>query len=227
MNDLILKIIKLSIDSNNLIKIESLIEEKLADELFNIELWLRLAVLELASPLVDCDKSIICLKEVLALEKDNPYALLILAYINNYDLGGIDQPLFDRLNNVYTTNDQLNSMLKYAASWFHTRNKDTSPRKSLLLESIKICREHVYNYLDLAKIYFVESRDEEAKVLIERALNNITKVYSNEDKKNGYDLTDVDLFLSEQISGIYQTNIGLESIKEFKEKKGFIYKYNP
>lgn len=213
MVTLISKIIELS-RSNKLIEIEKLLEEQLRHEPNNVELWLRLAVLELASPLNDCYKGIACLEKILALEENNPVALLLLAYINHYELGGINKTLMEKLNSIHTNSAELNSMLKYAISWFYFE-KDAKLEEQFLKASISIYKNHVWNYVRLAKLCFKQSRKVEAKDFIQTALKNVKKVYSP-GEYIGFDITDINKFLNENIKGIY---LSKENIKEFKKLK--------
>jgi tetratricopeptide (TPR) repeat protein len=226
MNDLITKIINVSLDKDASAKIEKLLEERLIIEPCNIELWLRLALVEIQVPLVDCDKAIACLDKVFALEKDNPIALLFLAFIYHYELGGVEQDLSDRLDSINTLDEEVNSMLKYTASWLHYKYtwiyKDLKYKeraKELLKESIAIYGGHVWNYVNLAKIYFLEKKDEEAKKLIEKALKNVIKIYvfpSNVVREKD-DVTDLNEFLNERFKGIYLTDSNYQRIEKLKE----------
>ncbi len=212
MNNLILKIIELS-KNNNEEKIETIIEEKLKQEPNSIELLLRLAVLELTPPIADYYKSIASLEKILILEKNNVIATLLLAYINHYCLGGVDKTLKDKLSSLHTNCDELNSMLKYAASWFYS-GKDIKLEEQLLIESINLYKGHVWNYVHLAKLYFLEGRSEEGRALIKRALKKVTKVYSGDNQI--YDIINVNEFLNEHIKGIYLTKENLELIQKLK-----------
>ena len=50
----------------------------------DIELWFKLAIVELIPPLADYYKSLDCLNKVLEYDKNNPYALLLQAYMLGY-----------------------------------------------------------------------------------------------------------------------------------------------
>ena len=220
MKDLISKIIELSKDwgIEELEKIEFLIEDKLKQDPNNIALWLRLAILELVPPLVDHKKSIDSLNKALAIDKNNAIAMLLLAYVNYYCVAGVDEELMNTLNSIRTDDNEINSMLKYVASWFYI-DKDPRLEELLLQESINFCKEHVYNYVHLAELYFKQGRNQKAKVLVEKALGNVKKIYSLNDSKEGYDFTDVHKFLNERIKGICLTDSNLKFVKELLENK--------
>jgi tetratricopeptide (TPR) repeat protein len=220
MNDLETKIIGLNknnkIEINDKIeKIEILIEEKLKQEPNNIELWLKLAMLELEIPLVDHEKSIKCLEKVLTIEKNHAITTLLLATVHNYYLGDIDEMLVNKLNTIQTDSDEINSMLKYATSWFY-EYKDTKQEEKLLKESINIYPKHVCNYVSLAKLYFRLGKDAEAKKLVQKALKNVKKIYSDCDID--YIPTSVEEFLNEYVKGIHLPNIVFKMIEEMIEK---------
>lgn len=217
-NSLMLKIKELSKNSNlstleKLEKIEILIEEKLRCEPNNVVWLLRLAVLGLKVPLVDWQKSIICLEKVLALEKDNVMAWLLLAYINYYELGGIDESLMIHLNTLHTENNEINAMLKYCASWFYEKSGDTENQMLLLKESIDLYQGYVWNYVHLAQLYFQQDRIREARNLVQIALKNVKKVYSfNGDEE--YDIVSIDRVFDEEIKGTHLSKINFENISK-------------
>ncbi|MBD3231047.1 hypothetical protein GF322_00095 [Candidatus Dependentiae bacterium] len=212
MTDLISKIIELS-KKDELRKIERLIEDKLKEEPNNIGLLLRLAVLEIDPPFADHEKSIFFLQKVLAIDNNNAIAILLLAYVNYYCIAGIDEKLMNKLNSIYTDDNEINSMLKYVASWFYI-DKDSKLEEMLLQESINFCESHVYNLVHLAELYFKQGRTQEAKALVEKALSNVKKIYRFDMDDEVYDATDVDEFLNERIKGIYLTESNLKFIKE-------------
>ncbi len=211
-NDLAAKIIELE-KKNTREKVEVLLEGKLKEDPKNIDLWLRLAVLKLYFPFHDEYKSIEYLEEILKIEKDNPIALLLKAYINHYYLWGIDKELFDKLNSIHTSNNELNSMLKYVANlYYYEKKEDPEKEKQLLKESINLYTGHVWNYVCLAYLYFSKGQNLEAKELIKKALKNVKKVYSDDDLE--YDLTDPNKFIEQNIKGIYLSRNQLKNIKE-------------
>jgi tetratricopeptide (TPR) repeat protein len=222
MTELIKQIIEISKDCTleKLEKIEQLLEEQLQHEPENIELWLRLALLELAIPLVDTYKSIACLEKVLELNKNNSNALLLLAYINHHQLGGISEELMRRLNATCTDSAELNSMLKYAISWFYfgtnPASKDVALEEFYLKSSINLFQNHVWNHVKLAELYITQRKLIEAKELLGKALSNIKKVYPSEYESEACDITDIDEYLNERFKGIYLSFVNAESIKKLK-----------
>ena len=208
-NDLISKIIELD-KKGEREKIEVLIEERLKEEPNNVDLWLRLAKVELLFPFCDNFKSIACLEEVLKIEKDNPIAILMLAYVTDLNVGTMGKELMNKLCLLKMDFDELNSMFRYMASRFYW-GKNSEKERQLLEESINIYKGHVNNYVRLADLYFLQGRDSEAKELIKQALKNVKKVYSED--LSEYDSTDPNEFIEERIKGVYMTSGDLESIK--------------
>lgn len=213
-HNLVSKIIELGKKNESPVIIEALIENQLKLDTNNIELLIRLSLLELEPPIADYDKSITCLKKILSIDKNNIYALLITAYIYDNCLGGIDEFLFKQITSIQTKNNELKSMLKYVASWFYD-HKNIKNKTQLLQESIKYCSNHVLNYVKLADLYFQQGRNEEANILIENALKNVKKIYSNKEIIES-DSTDVTEFLNERIKGIHLTNLNFELIQKKK-----------
>lgn len=205
-----LKILKLSKSRKNkdIENIEKILETQIQKEPNNISLWLRLATLEQKLPLVDYEKSIVCLEKVLAIDKDNPIALLLTALTNYIHIGIVTKELKNRLTSLHTNDPELNSMLKYTASWFYEDvcNKNANPirEEKLLKESINLYQGHVYNYKRLAQLYFKQGRKAEAKDLMRKALSNVKNISPIENRLR--DATDVNDFFNEHIKGTYTAN---------------------
>ncbi len=223
-NDFVSKIIELS-NNDDEEKAAAMIEERLKEEPNNIELWLRLALLELYPPIADYEKSIESCEKVLDFEKNNVIAILLIAYIKDRLLGGIDEKLKNKLCFLTTDSAELNSMLRYvaswyyAASWYYERKEDPNMKEQLLKESINLYKGHVWNYVCLAVLYFSKGRDLEAKELVKMALKNVQKVYRIDNDDNlEYDATDSNEFLNERINGIHITSGNLERIKDMLDK---------
>lgn len=212
MKDLFLQINMLDRmrDYNNLY---SLVDDQLKHESNDIELWIKLAIAIIIVPIVDYEKSIECLNKVLAIDNNNPIALIILSHVYEYQLAGIDDILLYQIKNLHTDSDEINSMLKYVASWSYSDGKkdDQEIEEQLLKESIKLCDKHVWNYMHLVRLYTRQKRYLEINSLIKKALKNIQKVY---DCNNEKDVTDIDEYINEHIKGIYLTNSNVEFIEK-------------
>ena len=216
MNELDTKILKLSQVGGieTLLEIEKLLEQALNKDPHNIDLLLRLAILEQEVPLADHERSTSILENILKRDPSNAIALLLLSYVNYYCIPGIlNESLFQKLISLKTGNKETDSMLKYAASWFYTDHTNNNNLEQLLKESIKTCQSHVYNYSKLAGLYLKQNRPTEAKLLVQKALKNVVKIYTDEDC---HDITNVQEFLGERIKGIYLTTINFQTLKKIE-----------
>ena len=218
MNNLLAKIKKLNHDKNYA-EIYRLVGEQLKHESNDIGLWLSLAIVVFAPPHGDEIWSIECLQKALAIDKNNVTAILILAYVYEYGLGGIDDELLKKIESLHTNSNELNSLLKYVASWSYASHKKNDPlsEERLLKESIQFCNNHVWNYIHLAWLYFDQHRDTEARELVKKAVSNVQKTYTAHVHND--DLTNVNEFLNEHIKGIFLTDVNLEIIKELLNEK--------
>jgi len=213
MNDLLTKINILS-KNNNDNAVYDLVEEQLKHEANDIKLWLSLAIVIVEVPIVDYEKSIACIKKALDIDKDNVIALLILAYVYEHELGGIDDILLNKIESLHTDSAELNSMLKYVASWSYARHKknDFLKEEILLKESINLYGGHVWNYKNLARLYLAQGRKSEAYFLIKKALSNIKIVYGKENYE--YEPTDINEFINERLKGIHLTDSNVRLIQK-------------
>lgn len=230
MEDLVSKIIELTKNNNlgseeRILKIEALIEEKLRHDPNNIELLMRLAVLELNPPVADHNKSIEILEKVLSIDKNNIIALLLLAYVKYHCSGGVDKDLLDKLDSIKTNDKELLSMAKYAAYWHYSNNdefNDEKKQEQYLLESINLYGGHVCNYVDLVELYLQQGKKEKAKELVEIALKNVVKIYT--ENVHIEDISDINEFLDERIKGICITDSIVAWIERLNKKAEILLK---
>lgn len=214
MNELISKIIELNKKHEDL-KIKQLLKVYLKNDPNNIDLLLRLGVFVIFPGIADPYEAIDAFELALKIDKNNVIALLGIAYVNNYCLGGVNEKLFFRINSVDVVNNEELSMLKYVASWFYEIKNDNINQEKLLKESIFLCDSHVYNYVGLAKLYIKRNKKNEGIALAKKALSNIKNVYSENYSSN--DPTDYNEFINEGIKGIHITKPNLEFIKELTD----------
>lgn len=214
MNSLLKKINVLN-KENNSNEIYRIIIEQLNSQSDDIELWLSLALVVVAPPLGDEYISLECIQRVLDIDDNNAIALLISAHIYEYELGGITDELLDRIENLKTSSNEVNAMLKYVSSWAYSYHKKNNPQKeeTLLIESIRLCQKYVWNYVHLAKLYLRYSRKEEVNNLIYIALKNVKKIYTDINIHE-YNITDVNDFLNTRIKGTYLTDNNIITIKQ-------------
>jgi hypothetical protein len=210
MNDILTKINILSKNDDK--ALYSFILEQMNSNSNDINFWLSLAVVIIQPPFGDEETGIFFVKKALSIDHNNPTALIILAHIYEYQLGGINDMLLHQIKNLHTDSNEINSMLKYVASWSYRESKKYNPEEEerLLKESILLCDRHVWNYEHLAKLYFKQKRYLEVNSLLRKALKNIKKVYSEDDD---YDITDINEFINERIKGIYASKSNFKFIK--------------
>ncbi len=197
-----------------ILTIETLIEKELQNDPKNTELLLRLAFVVQEVPIVDAEKSIKILDQILSYDSHNGIALILRVFFNYYHFGVIDKSLSNNLVSTKTEDAEINSMLRIAASlYYETENMTDDPEyETLLLESIDFCQDHVRNYQALAELYLKQGKYNEAEKLAKAALKNlVTSCYYNA-KCPDPDITDYGRFLNEFVKGIY----GLYSTKSLK-----------
>jgi tetratricopeptide (TPR) repeat protein len=212
MNDLLSQINTLK-RNNKHEELYLLVKEQLKHKSNDIILWIKLAIAVIVVPIVDYETSIACLEKALDIDPQNPIALIILAHIYEYQLGGIDDILLHKIKTLHTNSAEINSMLKYVASWSYSSGKKQhyDLEEQLLKESIQLYDKHVWNYMHLVRLYTRQKRYLEINSLVKKALNNVQKVYSDQDD---HDVTDIDEYLNEHIKGIYLTDINVELIQK-------------
>jgi tetratricopeptide (TPR) repeat protein len=181
----------------------------------DIELWISLAIAVVAVPIVDYEKSIACLEKALSIDTNNPIVLMVLAHVYEYELGGIDDMLLHQIKILHTDSDEINSMLKYVVLWSYREHKKSDPEaeEKLLKESIDLCDKHVWNYEHLARLYNKQKRYLEINKLIKKALNNVKKIYTDENIHE-YQTTSVDDFINSRIKGTHITDNNVDMIQK-------------
>ena len=204
----------------------SFVEEQLKHESNDIELWIILAITIIAVPIVDYEKSIACLEKAFAIDSNNPIALIVLTYVYHYELGGIDDILLHQIKTLHTDSNEINSMLKYVASWSYsyTKKQHYDLEEKLLKESIALCDKHVWNYVDLAELYHQQKRYLEINKLIQKALSNIKKIYTDENIDE-YKTPSINDFINSRIKGTHITDINVEGIQKKLIPKHIILYY--
>jgi tetratricopeptide (TPR) repeat protein len=213
MNDILIQVNILRKDNDE--NLYHFILEQLNRESKDIELWLGLAVAIAESPFGDEETGIAFVHKALAVDNNNPLALIILAYMYEYHLGGIDDMLLHQIKNLQTGSDEINSMLKYVASWSYRSDKKNDPKmeEKLLKESIALYDKHVWNYEHLATLYLQQERYLEVNNLIRKALSNVKKIYTDKNLDE-YRSTNVYDFIDSIIKGTCITSACVEIIQE-------------
>lgn len=207
-------IFKLSKDNKSL-ELKKFLEASLLKSPNNTEIILRLSILELYPPFVNEENSIKLLEKLLALQSDNYEALILLAYIYEVYWTGINQELFEKLDMAAIQNNEILSMIERAKAWYYKKacwydNQKCDLYEKLLLNSIKLCPFHVYNYTELANFYLKQNKRSEARKLLEIAIKNIKKIVPRNCELG--DFTSINYFLNENMKGTHITAINAEQI---------------
>jgi len=203
------------LSNNNDETLYHFLSEQLNYESNNIEFWLSLAIAISYPPFGDEEKAIAFTRKALAIDSNNPIALIILAFMYEYHLGGIDDTLLHKIKNLHSGSNEINSMLKYVASWSYAWHKKNDPEmeEELLKESIELCGKHVWNYVALADLYSRQKRYLEINGLIKQALNNVKKIYTDKNLDE-YTTTSINDFINSLIKGTHITDTNAQSIQE-------------
>jgi tetratricopeptide (TPR) repeat protein len=223
MRDLLLRLDRLEKEENYR-ELCNVVDYELKNSVHTSNVWIILAITIIVVPIVDYEASIACLEKALAIEHNNPIALIVLAHVYEYQMGGIDDMLLHQIKSLDTGSDEINSMLKYVASWSYKKSKKDNPEveEELLKESIRLWDKHVWNHINLMELYKQQGRYLEINNLIYKALGNITKIY---DGSNHPDVIDLNEYINEHIKGIYITDLNVESIQQKFVPKHIIFFY--
>ncbi len=197
---------------------EKIIIKELEKDPYNIDLLLRFAILEKDVPLGDYEKSFIILNSALAYKPKNPLVLLILAAFYNFDGHGITKDLHDKIISYQTDTPEIKSMLYYALSWYYAEIGDKNKLEDILQESVNLYSKHVFNQYDLAELYYKKNKLREAKTLIQNAIANVIKIYTNDEDFIGYDNTSATQYINEIIRGTHITDGTYARLKELLRK---------
>lgn len=148
-----------------------------------------------------------CLKKIYEYDKSNVYATMLHAYIAAHD-SHIDDELFEKLCNVKTHNLELQSMIEYLKSYYYFLKNDTLNEK-VLQNSVALCDKHVWNLVNLGRIYIKKGDYKEGQRLIKKALSNIEYTYDEHPIEDQLDLNE---YFNETIKGIHLTDSNYNSI---------------
>ena len=199
---------------NSFKKIEEDIESFLNAEPGNIEVWLRLAILQLRTNLNDLEKCEFCLRKVLFYDNNNMDALILLAFVQLWCLGGLDKEIKEKLMALECSDCEVMSMKYYILAW-HYYDDDIRKAEEMFLKSIEKYSYHVNNYADLGMLYINMNESEKGKKFISIAINNVKCICdtSNSDDEV-YDVTNLDDYINERIKGVYMEKGNYLSLKE-------------
>lgn len=204
--------LKKAINNYEIEKTENIIKGKLETDPENIQLWLMLSLTELQFPFEDYNSALNYIRNIYKIDSCNVDAIILESGIKWHSFGFIDEKLFNRLNKINYTSQKQSSIICYLKSlYYYEDKKDIGKRKLLLKKSIDLYNGFVYPYKDLGMILLEELKFKEANEMFKRAVNNVKKVLKIEDP---YDFTDIDMYISEYITGTEISDVNFESMKE-------------
>ncbi|MDR3551474.1 MAG: hypothetical protein P4L31_08780 [Candidatus Babeliales bacterium] len=187
-------------EQNKQEEIYNVVDEYLNKEQPSEELLVWLAIFFDQPPMVYYPKSIELVEQALKMNPNNPYAIIVLAYIYYYDLGEIPEEVFKRLESIHNENPEIQSMIEYVKSWY-LKDKDHEKYVETLKVSISLCDKYVDNFIDLGRYYRENNKEEKGISLIKMGVANIQRVYPGSDETK--DL--FDNFFDQNIKGTYVT----------------------
>ena len=193
---------------------EWIVKQQLERDKTNVDLWLKLAVIELQFPFDDYESALKCIEQIYQLSPNYLDALILETEIRWHYLI-ITEALAKRLEKAIAVCDcdEKRSILYYLLSLYYFTERNFEKEKINLEKSIQLCDQYVYPYKALG-ILLWELDKEKSKEMFYRALRNVKKVYRDDDF---YDFTDFDTYVAEFITGTAISSINYDSIKESAE----------
>ena len=193
---------------------EWIVKQQLEKDKTNVNLWLKLALIELQLPFEDYESALKCIEEIYQLSPNYLDALILETEIRWHYLI-ITEALVKRLEKAIATCDcnEKKSILHYLLSLYYFTERDFEKEKINLEKSIQLCDQYVYPYKRLGYL-LSESNHEKSKEMFCCALKNVKKVYKDDDF---YDFTDFDTYVAEFVTGTAISSSNYEFIKELAE----------
>lgn len=193
---------------------ERIVKQQLERDKTNVDLWLKLAIIELQFPFDDYESALKCIEQIYQLSPNYLDALILETEIRWHYLI-ITEALAKRLEKAIATCDcdEKKSILHYLLSLYYFTERDFEKEKINLEKSIQLCDQYVYPYESLG-ILLQDSDKEKSKKMFCRALKNVRKIYQKEDF---HDFTDFNTYVAEFITGTAISSINYDSIKESAE----------
>lgn len=202
--------IKKAIAENNVEAVEKILKMELAKDPSDLQLWIKLTLTELQFPFEDYASALACIKEINKVSDNNIEALILEAGIKWHNWGVIDDELFARLDKVNIKDNPQMAIIYYLQSLYYNFENDLKNEVSFLRKSIELHDKYVNPYQALGFIAQTELRYEESKEFYQKAINNVQKIYHNDEL---YDFTDINTYIAEYITGISMSQVNYKSLK--------------
>lgn len=183
-------------------KIVDLCESYLKENPYDTDIWIKLALAVYTCPYSDDIKAMECMNAILSYDPTNPYALIILGYMESH-WSRITDATFGKLSLVKDENNEIMSMVEFVKAWYYLEHNNDELYQKTLEHSVTLY-PHVRNCINLAGLYFEQGRIEESTKLKDLGLANIQLLvdYSGNKPVPFYDITDLNHFLDTRIKEI-------------------------
>lgn len=153
------ELIKKLQDNKDYVQLENYMDRLLEQNPYNIDGWLKLAVLVLIPGIADYEKSIYCCEQALKVDPNHLDSLVLLGAINHLAYGFIQTDVVERLYQVRTNDPDYESMIWLLKAWGIKDKKMIEDYEHALITSINFGPHHVLNYVNLASFYRVHMTD--------------------------------------------------------------------
>ena len=142
---------------------ERIVKQQLERDKTNVDLWLKLAVIELQFPFDDYESALKCIEQIYQLSPNYLDALILETEIRWHYLI-ITEALVKRLEKAIATCDcnEKKSILYYLLSLYYFTERNFEKEKINLEKSIQLCDQYVYPYESLG-ILLQDSDKEKSK----------------------------------------------------------------
>lgn len=203
--------LKMAILENDVKKAEEMIKMELENNPLDIQWWIKLCLTELQFPFEDYNSALSCIEEIKKIDYSNIEGLVLETAIKWHSFGFIEDELLKRLSYVDIIDNNIMSIVYYLQSLYYRYKKDQKNEELLLNQSVTLCNKFVYPYKALGNIALSQSYVEDSKLLFMKGLNNVEKVY---DEDEFFDFTDINIYISEFITGTYISRANYENLIE-------------
>ena len=186
---------------NNSFEVEKLLEQQVKKFPRDIDLWLKLCMTRINTPIEDGEKALECIEVIYQLNNENFYAHILEYEVFNVIFGFVEDEHYNKLANLRTNHKEQLSIIKYLTAfyWYFTK-RNISRTIEVLQESIRLNDKYVNNYNFLGDIYLENGNKEDGLQLKRKAVSNIQFVYPS---NYIHDCTDINEYISEFITGIH------------------------
>jgi tetratricopeptide (TPR) repeat protein len=201
--------------NRNVLDDEAAVEKQLRQDPKNIDLWMKLAIIELTIPLVDNFKALECINKVYEIDRHNINALILECWTYIYGLGGIDQRLLEKLSDAKTSDNKSLAIISYLKSWHYWRlgeGNDTEKEQYYLRESILHHPGLIHVYTTLCKIYMEKGKLQEAEETMKKAIENL--LLNKEHRVESDDPYDFEDYIDTFFTGMFYADSYYEELNK-------------